>query len=206
MYSLNPSKSQLNPNYIKKKKKRRLVINTALTLACAPSLIWEIFLRVRNDKKPFLSGTLPFLTLTHPSSARTCLPLTMSWRWNAPFSFPPSFFSPPSLFLLSCSVSTASLWHFSSLLLLSSLSGYTRWHLGNNCCPMQKKIIKKIPKPITLLLYAKSPLLQLLVVIIASNSLWRFILITGWIAVLCCWKFYKRLHVPIKLRVTWRMR
>lgn len=47
--------------------------------------------------KAFLSTALPFLTLSHPSSAWTCLPLTMSWRWNASF-FP---------FLLSCSASRA---------------------------------------------------------------------------------------------------
>lgn len=50
MYSSQLFKSQLNLNPA---KTRRLVITVALTLACTASLIWEIFLKVRDDKKAF---------------------------------------------------------------------------------------------------------------------------------------------------------
>lgn len=101
MYSLSPTKSQLNPHPARKKKRKRkarqLVISVALTLACTPSLIWEIFLGAGDDKSfPLCRSSIadfesPFLCPDLPASNHGAGDETLHSLPSLP-SPPPPFF------------------------------------------------------------------------------------------------------------------
>lgn len=88
-----PSKSQLNPHPA---EPWQLVITMDLTLACTPSLIWEISLRVRGDKSfPLYRSSIadfesPFLCLDQPASNRESeMKRSIVFLFSFPFPAPP---------------------------------------------------------------------------------------------------------------------